>query len=156
MELSDEDEEEVRLHEAISALPSGPGKVKKEPISVSELDEKLEKRMKEELDQRLREANELHAKKMAAIQAEMEQARLESARRHADLMAQNQQFLAQSQQFMSLMQSLQARPQVVYAAPEAGMAFQPPTLMPPPSASHAMYIPEHALAPPAFIVPPSP
>jgi hypothetical protein len=41
--------------------------------------------MKEELDTRLREANEEHARKMAAIQAEMEQARLESARRHADL-----------------------------------------------------------------------
>ena len=97
LELSDEDEEEVKMHEAISTLPSQPGKVKKEPMSVSELDEKMEKRMKEELDQRLREANEEHARKMAAIQAEMEQARLESARRHADLMAQNQQFMAQSQ-----------------------------------------------------------
>jgi cell division septum initiation protein DivIVA len=100
LELSDEDEDEVRLYDAISALPSEPGKVKKEPMSVSELDEKMEKRMKEELDTRLWEANEEHARKMAAIQAEMEQARLESARRHADLMSQNQQFLAQSQQFM--------------------------------------------------------
>ena len=148
LELSDEDEDEIRIHNAISALPTEPGKVKKEPMSVSELDEKLEKRMKEELDQRLREANEEHAKKMAAIQAEMEQARLESARRHADLMAQNQQFLAQSQQFMSLMQSLQARPPVMYAAPDAGMSM-PPTLMRPPSSSHTVYIPEHAYPAPA-------
>ena len=155
LELSDEDEDEVRMYNAISALPSEPGKVKKEPMSVAELDEKLEKRMKEELDQRLREANEEHAKKMAAIQAEMEEARLESARRHADLMAQNQQFLAQSQQFMSLMQSLQARPPVVYAAPDAGMSM-PPTLMRPPSSSHAVYIPEHAYPAPALYVPPSP
>ena len=103
MELSDEDNDDIRIHNAISALPTKQGKVKKKPMSMSELDEKLEKRMKEELDQRLREANELHAKKMDAIQAEMEQARLESACRHADLMAQNQQFLAQSQQFMNLM-----------------------------------------------------
>ena len=101
------------MYNGIAALPTEPGKVKKEPMSVSELDEKLEKRMKEELDQRLQEANEFHAKKMVVIQAEMKQARLESARRHADLMAQNQQFLAQSQQFMSLMQNLQAKPQVV-------------------------------------------
>ena len=156
LELFDKDKEEVRMHKAISALPSKPNKVKKEPMSVSELDEKLEKRMKEELDQRLREANKLHAKKMAAIQAKMEQARLESARRHADLMAQNQQFLAQSQQFMSLMQSLQARPQVVYAAPEAGTSFQPPALMQPPSSSHVVNISEHALAPLALVVAPSP
>jgi hypothetical protein len=92
LELSDENEDEVRMYDAISALPSEPGKVKKEPMSVSELDEKMEKKMKEELDQRLREANEEHARKMAAIQAEMEQARLESARSHTDLMAPNQQF----------------------------------------------------------------
>jgi len=45
LELSDEDEDEVRLYDAISALPSEPGKVKKEPMSVSELDEKMKKRM---------------------------------------------------------------------------------------------------------------
>ena len=110
--------------------------------------------MKEELDERLQEANELHGK-MVAIQAEMEQARLESARRHTNLMAQNQQFLAQSQQFMSLMQSLQARPQVVYAAPEAGIPM-PTNLMPPPSSSLAVYTPEHVYPAPALTVLPSP
>ena len=153
--LSDEDEDEVKMYNAISALPTEPSKVKKEPMSVSELDEKMEKRMKEELDQRLRETNELHAKKMAAIQAEMEQARLESARRHADLMAQNQQFMAQSQQFMSLMQSLQGRPQVVCGAPEIGMSM-PTNLLGPSSSSHAVWIPEHASPAPALIVPLSP
>ena len=110
LDLSDEDQDEVRMYKVISTLPTEHGKVKKEPMSMSKLDEKMEKRMKEELDQRLYEANELHTKKMHAIQAEIVQARLESARRHADLIAQNQQLLAQSQQFMSLMQSLQARP----------------------------------------------
>ena len=90
LELFDENEDEVRMYNAIAALPTEPGKVKKETMSVSELDEKLEQRMKEELDQWLQEANEFHAKKMAAIQAEMEQTRLETAHRHADLMAQNQ------------------------------------------------------------------
>ena len=56
LELSDEDNDEVRMYNAISALPNEPGKVKKEPMLVSELDKKLEKRMKEELDQRLQEA----------------------------------------------------------------------------------------------------
>ena len=126
------------MYNVISTLPTKHGKVKKKPMFVAELDEKMEKRMKEELDQRLQEANELHAKKMAAIQAEMEQARLQFAHRHADLMAQNQQFLAQSQQFMSLMKSLQARPQVMYAAPEAGIPM-PINLMPPLSSSLAVY-----------------
>jgi hypothetical protein len=85
----------------------------------------------------------------------MEQARLESARKHADLMAQNQQFLAQSQQFMSMMASLQARPQVVYAAPEPAMSV-PPVLVRPPSSSHTVYIPEHAYTAPALVVPPPP
>jgi len=155
LEISDEDEDEVRLYASMSALPSEPGKVKKEPMSVSELDEKMEKRMKEELDTRLREANEEHARKMAAIQAEMEQARLESARRHADLMAQNQQFLAQSQQFMSMMASLQARPPVVYAAPDPVMSVSP-LLVRPPSSSHTVYIPEHSYPAPALVVPPPP
>ena len=90
LELSDEDEDENMMYNAIFALPSEPGKVKKELMYVSELDEKLEKRMKEEFDQRLREANKLRAKKMVAIQAGVERARLESTRRHADLMVQNQ------------------------------------------------------------------
>ena len=90
LELFDENEDEIRLYNAIAALPTESGKVKKETMSVFELDEKLEQRMKEELDQRLQEANEFHAKKMATIQAEMEQARLKTARRHAGLMAQNQ------------------------------------------------------------------
>ena len=87
LDLSDEDEDEVKMYNAISILSTESNKVKKEPMSVSELDEKMEKRMKEQLDQRLQETNELHAKKMVAIKDEMEQARLESARRHADLMA---------------------------------------------------------------------
>ena len=155
LELSDEDEDEVRLYASMSALPSEPGKVKKEPMSVSELDEKMEKRMKEELDTRLREANEEHARKMAAIQAEMEQARLESARRHADLMAQNQQFLAQSQQFMSMMASLQARPPVVYAAPEPVMSVPPFSCGLLPAATRCIY-PSTPIRPPRWLSRPLP
>ena len=140
LELSDKDEGEVRLHESFFALPTKEDKSKREPMTVTKLDEKMEKRMKDEIDMRLKEANELHAMKMAAIQAEMEQTRLEAAHKHADLMAQNQAFLAQSQQFMSMMASLQTMPQVAYAPPVPAFLMAPTQMIAPPSSSHAVYI----------------
>ena len=91
---------------------------------------------------------------MVAIQAEMEQARLESTRTHANLMAQNQQNLAHNQQFMSIIHNLQERPQVLYAAPEACMPMLT-NLMPPPSSRHDVYIQEHVYPTPVLVVPAS-
>ena len=88
MELLDEDKEEVRLHESISALPSTSGeKSKKEPMTVEELDEQIQKQMRDEIKLRLREAKELNAAKMASLQESMERQWIEEAQRHADLMA---------------------------------------------------------------------
>ena len=153
LELSDGDEEEVRMHESLSALSTEDEKSKRGPMTVLELDEKMEKRTRDEIELRLKEANELHAMKMAAIQDEMERLRMEAAQRHAYLMAHNQQFLAQSQQFMTMMASLQGRPLVAYGAPEVTFSMATALMPPPPSSCHAVYIPEHALLPPALPVP---
>jgi hypothetical protein len=60
------------MYNAIFTLTTKLGKVKKYPMSMSKLDEKMEKKIKVELDQWLHEANVLHAKNMVVIQAEME------------------------------------------------------------------------------------
>ena len=46
LDLSDKNGDEVEMYTAISTLPTEPGMVKNEPMSVSKLDEKMEKRIK--------------------------------------------------------------------------------------------------------------
>lgn len=110
------------------------------------------KRMKEELDQRLKEANELHAKKWLPFKPRWSRLGWNPLARTP--MAQNQQNLAHNQQFMSIIHNLQERPQVLYAAPEAGMPMLT-NLMPPPSSRHDVYIQEHVYPTPVLVVPAS-
>ena len=148
LELSDEDEDEAMLHKPGAGLPSSSGeKSKQDPITVEAIDAQIARRMEEELERRLREANEMNATRISSLQETMERERREAAQRHADLMAQNQQFM------MAMMARLTALPQVPVAQPTATFPMAT-TMMPAlrPS-SHAVYIPEHAFPAPATIVP---
>ena len=115
--ISDEDEEEVKMYDMVRGVPEGPISVKKEAMTVAELDEKMAKRMNDEIAQRISENNQEHSLKMQAIQLELERQRKESQEMHAQLMG----FFAQ----------LSARPQVVYAAPPE-TSNAPAYAMPPP------------------------
>lgn len=47
--ISDEDKEEVKMYEMMRGVPEGLVEVKKEAMTVAELDEKLKKRMNDEI-----------------------------------------------------------------------------------------------------------
>ena len=121
--ISDEDEEEIKMYDMVRGVPEGPVAVKKEAMTVAELDEKMARRMDDEIAQRISQNNQEHALKMAAIQLELERQRRESQEMHAQLMG----FFSQ----------LTARPQVFYATPPEG-PHVPAVAMPPP-ALHSHY-----------------
>ena len=123
--ISDEDEEEIKMYDMVRGVPEGPATVKKEAMTVAELDEKMAKRMNDEIAQRISENNQEHALKMAAIQLELERQRKESQEMHAQLMG----YFAQ----------LTARPQVVFATSPEGS--HGPTLAMPAPSSYMHYPP---------------
>ena len=141
LELSDEDEDEAMLHKPGAGLPSSSGeKSKQDPITVEAIDAQIAKRMEEQLERRLREANEMNAARILSLQETMERERREAAQRHADLMHQNQQFM------MTMMAAMQAMPHAAAAFAPPAPAFPMATtqMAAPPSSSHAVYIAEHA------------
>ncbi len=147
LELSDEDEDEARLHKSGAGLPSSSGeKSKQDPITVETIDAQIARRMEEQLERRLREANEMNAARIASLQETMERERMEAQQRHADLMAQNQQFM------MAMMARLTALPQVPVAQPAATFPVATPMMPAPRPSSHAVYIPEHVLPAPATTI----
>jgi hypothetical protein len=115
--ISDEDEDEIKMYDMVRGVPEGPLSVKKETMTVAELDEKLAKRMNDEISQRISQNNQEHAMKMEAIQFELERQRRESQEMHAQLMG----FFAQ----------MSAKPPMVYAPPPS-TSNMPPFVVPPP------------------------
>lgn len=51
--ISDEDEEEIKMYDMVCGVSEGPTKVKKEAITVAQLEKKMEKRMNDTITERI-------------------------------------------------------------------------------------------------------